>query len=116
MCVEESHSETHESTILEQLSPELAGLFVDSHCHPTDDPAAYASSDLDKLSERIGQATIRRLVCMSTNARDQKMVAELASRHPDKIVPCFWLASVVLTPDLAFQPHAEQGAALSRAL
>ncbi|KAJ9474620.1 putative deoxyribonuclease [Pseudozyma hubeiensis] len=73
----------------DQPPPDLAGLFVDSHCHPTDDPAAYTSSNLDLLSERISSTTVGRLVCMATNARDQGMVAELASRHPTKVIPCF---------------------------
>ncbi|SJX64942.1 related to Cut9 interacting protein scn1 [Sporisorium reilianum f. sp. reilianum] len=105
MCARESHSVPHELATLEQPPAELAGLFVDSHCHPTDDPAAYASSDLDELSSRIGNTRVGKLVCMSTNARDQSMVAELATRHPDRVIPCFgwhpWFAHQISLSDPA---------------
>lgn len=89
MCAEDERASLHDVDALEQPPAALAELFVDSHCHPTDDPAAYTSPTLDELSTRIDQAIVGRLVCMSTNARDQRMVAELASRHPDKVIPCF---------------------------
>lgn len=105
MCAEQSRSESREPATLEEPATELAGLFVDSHCHPTDDPAAYASLNLDELSSRIGSTKVGKLVCMSTNARDQSMVAELASRHPDRVVPCFgwhpWFAHQISLSDPA---------------
>lgn len=105
MCTGESHTETCKAVTPKQPSPNLAGLFVDSHCHPTDDPVAYTALNLDDLSDRISNSTVGRLVCMSTNARDQNMVAELASRHPDKVTPCFgwhpWFAHQISLSDPA---------------
>ncbi|CDS01576.1 related to Cut9 interacting protein scn1 [Sporisorium scitamineum] len=110
MCAGEPHREPRESAALDQPPKELAALFVDSHCHPTDDPAAYASSSLDELLSRIGSTTVGKLVCMSTNTRDQSMVAELASRHPDRIIPCFgwhpWFSHQISVSDPA--PSKEQ--------
>ncbi|EST05369.1 TatD family [Kalmanozyma brasiliensis GHG001] len=103
MCAGGSHSDTSESAAIQQPSSTLAAYFVDSHCHPTDDPSAYTSSNLDELSNRIRDTPVGRLVCMSTNARDQGMVAELASRHPDKVIPCFgwhpWFAHQISLSD-----------------
>ncbi|SPC67879.1 related to Cut9 interacting protein scn1 [Ustilago sp. UG-2017b] len=89
MCTGSGDEARREADAFGPPRPAIAELFVDSHCHPTDDPAAYTSSNLDELSTRIGNVTVERLVCMSTNARDQTMVAKLASLHPDKVVPCF---------------------------
>lgn len=89
MCGENLDKTSQEQHAPRQPPPQLAALFVDSHCHPTDDPSAYTSSTIDELSSRINDVSIARLVCMSTNARDQSMVAGLAVRHPDKVIPCF---------------------------
>lgn len=89
MCAVEAVESLGEDRAAEQPPTAIAQLFVDTHCHPTDDPAAYASSNLDELATRIEDVVVGRLVCMSTNARDQTMVAELASRYPDKVIPCF---------------------------
>lgn len=105
MCAEGSDGSSREADAIEQLPRALAELFIDSHCHPTDDPAAYTSENLDNLSNRIKDTVVGRLVCMSTNARDQNMVAELALRHPDKVVPCFgwhpWFAHHISLANLA---------------
>lgn len=111
MWVAGSHSEKSETAVLEQTASTLAPIFVDSHCHPTDDPAAYTSHSLDELSNRIRNTAVGRLVCMSTNARDQSMVAELASQHPDKVIPCFgwhpWFAHQIslLDPPPSKEQH-----------
>lgn len=69
--------------------PELAGLLVDTHCHATDDPSAYGASSYEELARRVGEVSVGRLVCMSTNDRDQDIVAQLATAQGDKVVPCF---------------------------
>ncbi|SPO25124.1 related to Cut9 interacting protein scn1 [Ustilago trichophora] len=70
----------------------IANLLIDTHCHPTDDPSVYTSPNNDNilsLSERIAASPVLKFVCMSTNARDQSLVAELAVLHPTKVIPCF---------------------------
>ncbi|SNX82037.1 related to Cut9 interacting protein scn1 [Melanopsichium pennsylvanicum] len=103
MCASDKGRIAQESETVKSPSPALAGLFVDSHCHPTDDSAAYTSPNLDELSNRIENANVDLLLCMSTNASDQSLVAELASRHPHKVIPCFgwhpWFAHQISLSD-----------------
>ncbi|ETS62414.1 hypothetical protein PaG_03502 [Moesziomyces aphidis] len=105
MCAGGSETSMQADLTVEEPPEALAELFVDSHCHPTDDPAAYTEANLDELSRRIQDSAVGKLVCMSTNARDQKLVAELASRHPLKVVPCFgwhpWFAHQISLSDPA---------------
>ncbi len=109
MCLEDVRGASHEVSASQQPPAKIAELFVDSHCHPTDDPSAYTSPNIDELSSRIDNVVVGRLVCMSTNARDQTMVAELASRHPDKVIPCFgwhpWFAHQISLSDPAPSKH-----------
>ncbi|PWY99920.1 Metallo-dependent hydrolase [Testicularia cyperi] len=70
-------------------SGDIAALLIDTHCHPTDDPIAYTCEDQEALSREIERAHLWKVVCMSTNARDQDMVAYLAEANKDKVVPCF---------------------------
>ncbi|KAF8309019.1 Metallo-dependent hydrolase [Clavulina sp. PMI_390] len=54
---------------------------TDVHCHPTASLADITDEEMSKLPLRV--------VAMSSRARDQSLVADLATKWPDKIVPCF---------------------------
>lgn len=95
MCgVGHIHDPPHDSPSSTSAAPcsSIANLLIDTHCHPTDDPSVYTSPNSDNissLSDRIAASPVFKFVCMSTNARDQSLVAELALLHPTKVIPCF---------------------------
>lgn len=73
----------------------MTSVLVDTHCHVSDDPVAYSdSASHEGLIARVGAVRVGGLVCMSTNERDQDIVAQLAQAdeltgEQDKVVPCF---------------------------
>lgn len=54
---------------------------IDVHCHPTD-------SDMT-MTHRVADEMAVRVCAMATRRSDQKLVADLAHAHPDKVIPCF---------------------------
>ncbi|GBE77438.1 hypothetical protein SCP_0103130 [Sparassis crispa] len=59
--------------------PSVLRHIVDVHCHPTDTITS---------SEVISELPIR-ICAMATRQSDQRLVADLATAHPDKVTPCF---------------------------
>lgn len=58
-------------------------IWYDAHCHPTD------SIDVDNVvlpPTRVGS-----MAAMATRIDDQVIVAKLATRHPEQVIPCFGL-------------------------
>ncbi|EPT03519.1 hypothetical protein FOMPIDRAFT_1028783 [Fomitopsis schrenkii] len=60
-------------------SSDVLAHVVDVHCHPTD----------SRLDEELLAKVSHRLCAMATRGTDQELVAILACRYPDKVVPCF---------------------------
>lgn len=60
-------------------SSDVLTHIVDAHCHPTDSP----------LDEEFFSQVSHRVCAMATRGTDQELVAVLARRYPDKVVPCF---------------------------
>lgn len=52
---------------------------VDVHCHPTD-------SDINENDMEALRIT---LCAMATRQDDQALVADLAEKYPDRVIPCF---------------------------
>ncbi|SPO32215.1 related to Cut9 interacting protein scn1 [Ustilago trichophora] len=80
------------SSIPAHASSSLVNLLIDTHCHPTDDPSVYTlgnNDNISSLSDRIAVSPVAKFVCMSTNARDQTLVAQLALLQPTRVIPCF---------------------------
>lgn len=53
---------------------------IDAHCHPTDD-LNLTSASMEKLKITI--------CAMSSRQSDQPLVRDLATSHPDKVIPAF---------------------------
>ena len=66
---------------LERVPRSVLEHVVDVHCHPTDSDMAMTLRTVEQLPIRI--------CAMATRRGDQKLVADLARAHPDKVVPCF---------------------------
>ena len=60
-------------------SSDVLAYVVDVHCHTTDSP----------LDEEFFSKLSHRICAMATRGTDQELVADLARRYPDKVVPCF---------------------------
>jgi Tat protein secretion system quality control protein TatD with DNase activity len=60
-------------------NPDVLCHIVDVHVHPTD--SETPSEEMDKLAIKI--------CAMATKKHDQSLVRELATKYPDKVVPCF---------------------------
>ncbi|KAI0361045.1 Metallo-dependent hydrolase [Trametes cingulata] len=80
---------------------------VDVHCHPTDSDFAQTSAFVAR------ELPLGRICAMATRRSDQKLVADLARAHPDKVVPCFgyhpWFYHwISLTPAASKEAHYRQ--------
>ncbi|KAF8324066.1 TatD DNase family Scn1 [Clavulina sp. PMI_390] len=68
---------------------------TDVHCHPTD--SEITDEEMNKLPLRV--------VAMSSRVSDQPLVADMASKWPDKVVPCFgyhpWFTHAISLEDPA---------------
>lgn len=62
-------------------SPDVLSHIVDVHCHPTDALEGVSDTSMDRLKITV--------CAMSTMPSDQAKVRDLASRYPEKVVPCF---------------------------
>ena len=60
-------------------SSDVLKHIVDVHCHPTD-------SEITEEHMRELEITI---CAMATRREDQELVADLALKYPDKVIPCF---------------------------
>lgn len=69
-----------------EVSPPAAGEFCDAHNHLQDDRFAGRQEELIAAARAAGVA---RMVVNGACAEDWPLVAELARRHPDLIVPSF---------------------------
>ncbi|KAI0363618.1 Metallo-dependent hydrolase [Pilatotrama ljubarskyi] len=67
---------------LDRVPRAVLAHFVDVHCHPTD-------SDFEMTSDFVARELPVRICAMATRRSDQKLVADLARAHLDKVVPCF---------------------------
>ena len=75
-----SMSQGRKSDVNALPSADVLRHVVDVHCHPTDTSPIPASS-MQNLSITI--------CAMSSMESDQSRVKDLASRYPEKVVPCF---------------------------
>ena len=66
---------------LDGVSRDVLEHVVDVHCHPTDSDMA--------MTLAVVQDIPMRLCAMATRQSDQRLVADLARAHPDKVIPCF---------------------------
>ena len=66
---------------LDRVPREVLAHVVDVHCHPTDSDMAMTLAVAEKMPIRV--------CAMATRRSDQRLVAELARAHPDKVIPCF---------------------------
>ncbi|KAI0756466.1 hypothetical protein C8Q80DRAFT_32857 [Daedaleopsis nitida] len=66
---------------VDKVPREVLAHVLDVHCHPTD-------SDMKMTHSVVEDMTIR-ICAMATRRSDQRLVADLARRHPDKVIPCF---------------------------
>ncbi|EGO00869.1 hypothetical protein SERLA73DRAFT_87191 [Serpula lacrymans var. lacrymans S7.3] len=61
------------------VAPEVLRHVVDVHCHPTD--SEISPNTMDKLPITI--------CAMATRMEDQRLVRDLATAYPSKVMPCF---------------------------
>ena len=75
---------------IEGVPREVLAHVIDVHCHPTDSDMAMTDKVADDMAIRV--------CAMATRRSDQKLVADLARAHPDKVVPCFGWCPVLRVP------------------
>ncbi|KAH7101225.1 TatD DNase family Scn1 [Auriculariales sp. MPI-PUGE-AT-0066] len=80
--------------------PSLLERLTDVHAHPTDNFISTDAAESLRMS----------LCAMSTNARDQQLVEDLARERPKNIVPCFgwhpwWSHHIALEPGRSKEEH-----------
>jgi hypothetical protein len=80
----------YSATIMDSVGPTISSLdvlkhIVDVHVHPTD--SAIVPQAMEDLAIKI--------CAMSTRKSDQGLVHDLASKYPDKVIPCFGKQSSV---------------------
>ncbi|KAI6161470.1 hypothetical protein EDD17DRAFT_1697901 [Pisolithus thermaeus] len=73
---------------------------VDVHCHPTDSPITPVAMDQLPIT----------ICAMSSRPSDQYLVRDLASRYPEKVIPCFgyhpWFSHwISLKPHVSKEEH-----------
>ena len=75
---------------IEGVPREVLAHVIDVHCHPTDSDMAMTHKVADDMAIRV--------CAMATRRSDQKLVADLARAHPDKVIPCFGWCPVLRVP------------------
>ncbi|TBU49974.1 TatD DNase family Scn1 [Dichomitus squalens] len=87
---------------LETVPRSVLEHVIDVHCHPTDSDMA--------MTLRVAEQMPIRICAMATRRSDQRLVADLARAHPDKVTPCFgyhpWFAHwIALSPVVSKEEH-----------